>query len=159
MVAVAVVAGPDGGTSSPGALRDSLMDAGVLPEEEADAPPEERLGWEELARDLKRLRQLGVRIPHGPLAAAPHAAACERRFGQAAPASHTGSLRRRPGDPTVADAWLVLADLSGPKPEPGYGRAGRAAKPARVHRAPARKHRPTPAPKRVAAAGARRPAT
>jgi hypothetical protein len=118
MLARAVEGGPRRSGMHPDALRDSLMADGVLPEEEAGAPADENIAWEELARDVKRLAQVGVRIPHGPLPAADHEAACEARFGQRAPASHPGSLRHRDGEPAVADASLLLADLSGPRPEP-----------------------------------------
>ena len=105
-----------------GAARFAHRADGVLPEEEGGAPGDEHSRWEELARDVKRLREIGVRIPHGPLAAAAdHEAACEARFGQRAPASHPGALRRREGEPTLADASLLLADLSGPRPGPQLG--------------------------------------
>ncbi len=121
-------------------LRDSLIAAGLLPEEQFGSPPEERLSWTELARDVRRLRQVGVRSPHGPLAAAAHEEVCERRFGEHRPAARWKSLRRLPGDPTVADACVLLADLAGPRtparirstPKPksrraprGVGRGGR----------------------------------
>ena len=111
-------------TTSGEALRDSLMADGLLPEEEAGAPADERIAWGELARDVKRLGEVGVRIPHGPLPAADHEAACEARFGQRAPASHPGALRRRDGEPTLADASLLIADLCGPRPEPQIAPAG-----------------------------------
>lgn len=117
------------GTTSGEALRDSLMQAGLLPEEEAGAPADEHIAWGELARDVKRLREVGVRIPHGPLLAADHEAACEARFGQRAPASHSGALRRQDGEPTLADASLLLADLCGPRPEPQITPAGASVKP------------------------------
>lgn len=98
-------------------LRDSLIDAGLLPEEQFDAPPAERLSWSELARDVKRLRHAGVRSPHGPLAAADHASECESRFGEREPSAHSKSLRRLSGDPTAADACVLLADISGPRTE------------------------------------------
>jgi hypothetical protein len=114
---LAGAAGPEdllADTSAP-ALRDSLIDAGLLPEEQYGAPPAERISWSELARDVKRLRSVGVRSPHGPLMAADHQAECESRFGERAPAAHTRALRRLPGDPTAADACVLLADLSGPR--------------------------------------------
>jgi len=104
------------------------MEDGLLPEEEAGAPADEHIAWGELARDVKRLREVGVRIPHGPLPAADHEAACEARFGQRAPASHSGALRRRDGEPTLADASLLLADLCGPRPETQITPAGASAK-------------------------------
>lgn len=106
--------GPRAGTSG-AALRDSLIDAGLLPEEQFGAPPAERISWSELARDVKRLRDVGVRSPHGPLMAADHAAECDRRFGETSPAARWKSLRRLPGDPTATDACVLLADLSGPR--------------------------------------------
>lgn len=117
MLGQAAEGGVAGGSTSGEELRDSLMADGLLPEEESGAPADEHIAWGELARDVKRLREVGVRIPHGPLPAADHEAACEARFGQRAPASHPGALRRRDGEPTLTDASLLLADLSGPLSE------------------------------------------
>ena len=125
MMAGAVVAGPERRALAPEALRDTLMDQGVLPEEEAGAPADEMLDWSELSRDVKRLAQLGLRVPHGPFDAGRHAEACERRFGQSEPGAHASALKRRPGEPSVTDACVVLADLTGPSHAPAYGRADR----------------------------------
>lgn len=114
---LAGAAGPVTAAAGGGApeLRDSLIEAGLLPEEQFGAPPSERLSWSELARDVRRLRQVGVRPPHGPLAAAAHEAECESRFGERRPAARWKSLRRLSGDPTTADACVLLADLAGPR--------------------------------------------
>lgn len=125
MLARAVAGGPDDSAGPPEALRDTLMDAGVLPEEEAGAPGDEAMAWSEVARDVKRLRDLGVRLAHGPLEAEAHETACETRFGQRSPAAHANALRRRDGEPRLADACVLLADVSGPRPETEYGRAPR----------------------------------
>jgi hypothetical protein len=116
---LASAAGPEDvrAGASAAELRDSLIDAGLLPEEQFGAPPAERLSWNELARDVRRLRSTGVRSPHGPLAAADHEAECESRFGERAPSAHAKSLRRLSGDPTATDACVLLADLSGPRTE------------------------------------------
>lgn len=114
MLAGAAGPGPVGDADAP-VLRDSLIEAGLLPEEQFGSPPAERLSWSELARDVKRLRQVGVCQPHGPLAAAAHATECERRFGESRPAARWKSLRRLSGDPTVTDACVLLADLAGPR--------------------------------------------
>jgi hypothetical protein len=98
-------------------LRDRLIEVHLLPEEEFGAPPEERLSWSELARDIKRLRQAGVRSPRGPLVAGDHATECESRFGERRPSTHTKTLRRLSGDPTTIDACVLLADVSGPRSE------------------------------------------
>lgn len=100
-----------------GELRDRLIDAHLLPEEEFGAPPEERLSWSELARDIKRLRQAGLRSPRGPLLAADHAIECESRFGERRPSTHPKALRRLSGDPTTIDACVLLADVAGPRSE------------------------------------------
>lgn len=152
MLGRAAEGGRDRGAVSGEALRDSLMADGLLPEEESGAPADEHLGWGELARDVKRLREAGVRIPHGPLPAADHEAACEARFGQRAPASHPGALRRRDGEPTLIDACLLLADLSGPLPE------SQAARPARsVKASEASLRRDTHGPRAKQRAAKRRP--
>lgn len=118
-------------------LRDTLIAVGLLPEEEYGAPPLERLSWTELARDVKRLGEDGVRVPHGPLEAAEHEAECDARFGERRPTAHTKALRRLADDPTAGDACVLLADLAGPrvaaelraeaaKPKPKAKRARRA---------------------------------
>lgn len=114
---LASAAGPETVRPETGAdgLRDSLIEVGLLPEEQYGAPPAERLSWSELARDVRRLRSAGVRSPHGPLTAPDHEAECERRFGERRPAAHWRSLRRLSGDPTATDACVLLADLSGPR--------------------------------------------
>ena len=99
----------------PTELRDRLIDARLLPEEEYGAPPDERLSWSELVRDIKRLRQAGVRSPRGPLLAADHAIECESRFGERRPSTHTKTLSRLSGDPTTIDACVLLADVAGPR--------------------------------------------
>lgn len=96
-------------------LRDRLIDARLLPEEEFGAPPDERLSWSELARDIKRLRQAGVHTSRGPLIAADHAIECESRFGERRPSTHTKALRQLSGDPTTIDACVLLADIAGPR--------------------------------------------
>jgi hypothetical protein len=158
----AVEGGYGGATGE--ALRDSLMDEGVLPEEEAGAPADEHLTWDEMARDVKRLGQVGVRIAHGPLPAADHEAACEARFGQRAPASHPGALRHRAGEPEIADACLLIADLCGPRPEPRLSPGGKTVKAsaAALRRAKQHRHEKHPhakqrhAPKRAKAKHRRR---
>jgi hypothetical protein len=118
MLATAAAAGGDGATGEPpGELRDRLIDEGLLPEEEGGAPADEKLSWAELARDVKRLCQVKVKPPHGPLPAGDHEAECESRFGERRPSAHTGSLRRLHGDPTASDACVLVADVSGPRTE------------------------------------------
>jgi len=113
-----------------GTLRDRLIEAGVLPEEAADAPAQEPLPWRELARDVARVHRLHLELPRGPLTRAAHEASCRRELGARAPAAHASALRKRPGEPSLADACLVLADLGGPRPAP-HGRHHRT----RSHRA------------------------
>jgi len=98
------------------ALRDTLVALGVLPDGQ-DGRPESRCSWEELARDLERLRHLGTRLPRGPLDAGTHRAALMDRYGTDAPASLPRGPRQRRGDPLLADACMLLADLAGPARE------------------------------------------
>ena len=99
------------------ALRDSLITAGVLPRDAGEQPALESLSWKECARDLERLADIGVRMPHGPLLESAHDAFCRQRYDRTEPASELGPLRRRHGVPRTADACVLLADLSGPRPE------------------------------------------
>lgn len=132
-----------GVSTAPEALRDSLMASGLLPEEEADAPADESPAWAELARDVVRLHAVGVRTAHGPLAAAEHQDVCERRTGARVPAEDADVVRRHGGDPAVADACVLLADASGPRPEPQYGRADPHGRTPRLHRGRHRRHAPS----------------
>jgi hypothetical protein len=113
MIARAIENGPSS-TVRGAALRDSLIEAGVLPEEEGGAPSLDRLGWEECARDIRRLRQIGVRMSHGPLDEKAHRVACMAHFGHESPSAHSNVLRNRSNDPTIGDVCVLLADLAGP---------------------------------------------
>ena len=94
----------------------ALVEQSVLPEDggsAADAP----LSWSELARDLARLEEVGIRLPPGPLPGVLHDAACVMRLGFEHPARHLKKLgRHRPAVPCLADVCLVLADLAGAAP-------------------------------------------
>jgi murein DD-endopeptidase MepM/ murein hydrolase activator NlpD len=143
---MALAARPEGAKVDPvpAEVRDGLIEAGLLPEEEGNAPPGERLSWTELARDVKRLRGGPVATPHGPLEAADHEAECESRFGERRPSAHTGSLKRLSGDPSGTDACVLLADLSGPRTEVNLrpvSRSARVPKPVHRHSHPGQKKR------------------
>jgi len=136
MLAAAVKRGPGRGGQSAETLRDSLLVLGLLPDESAKAAGDGHVPWSELARDAGRLRRLGVRTPHGPLAKAAHRECCWVRFGEREPGEHAAALRHREGEPTAADACVLLADLSGPLPvahlhraRHAHGRPGPARKP------------------------------
>lgn len=96
----------------------ALVEEGVLPLDRGDvagAP----LSWSELARDLARLEQVGIRLPPGPLPGILHDRTCAIRLGFGHPTRHLKRLERRgPGDPTLAEACLLLADLAGAAPAP-----------------------------------------
>ncbi|MFN8589317.1 MAG: hypothetical protein U0704_16115 [Candidatus Eisenbacteria bacterium] len=92
---------------------------------------------------MKRLRAIGVRMAHGPLAEKALREACDARFGHEQPSAHTGVLRRRSDDPTLGDVCVLLADLAGPLREvelregtPGRSRPAKVAK--RKHAKPRR---------------------
>lgn len=96
----------------------ALVEQGVLPENGAIAA-NRPFSWSELARDLARLAEVGIRLPPGPLPGVLHDAACGMRLGLEHPARHPKKLgRHRPGIPSLADACLVLADLAGGAPAP-----------------------------------------
>ena len=99
------------------ALRDSLITAGVLAQEAGEERPDGTVTWRSCARDLARLADIGVRMPHGPLVEAAHQALCRQRFDREAPADEPATLRKRHGVPRTADACVLLADLSGPRHE------------------------------------------
>src|SRR5262249_45386730 len=116
---------------------DSLIEAGILPEEVEDQPSKEPLPWRELARDVLHLHRVGAQLPRGPLARTAHERSCARRLGPAGPSTPTAARRKMRGQPSVADLCLVLADLGGPKKAKAAtvrhaNRRGAAAKPRRA---------------------------
>lgn len=100
------------------ALRDSLIEDGLLPDEEWHADPNDEATWRDVVRDLKRARRLGLRSPAGPLFVRDHRDACESRFDEPSPADALGRIAKRKSTPTVADACLLVADAAGPREEP-----------------------------------------
>ena len=100
-----------------GTLHRALVDARVLAREGGPSGGTPAT-WSEVARDVGRLRALGVRTGHAPLRRAPHRTLCESQLGSPAPASRTAALTARSGRPTVADGVVLIADLGGPRPEP-----------------------------------------
>jgi murein DD-endopeptidase MepM/ murein hydrolase activator NlpD len=117
MLAGTAANGPDTLLMGAAALRDSLVELGILPEESPDSANDAPVAWVELARDTRQLRTLGVRLGHGPLEAARHAAACKRLLGLRSPGAHPASLKHRRGSPTLAEGCVVIADLCPPAPE------------------------------------------
>jgi hypothetical protein len=97
-------------------LRRALVDSSLLPEDVAgDAGA--ALGWSELARDLRRARELGLRLPSSPVRADGRRADCRRQLGLESPAQDPGALGQgRAGAPSRAEVCLALADLSGDAP-------------------------------------------
>jgi murein DD-endopeptidase MepM/ murein hydrolase activator NlpD len=98
--------------SEPESLRRELIVAGLLPDAQA-RDSGGSMDWREFARDLSRLRQVGLDLPACGVGGSEHRALCESRFGQPRPARHLRRLTRLRGHPlTIADACLALADLS-----------------------------------------------
>jgi hypothetical protein len=93
-------------------LRASLEAAGLLRRSGSSAPSG-GLRWHELASDLDRLRRSDAGLPACPVAREEHESRCRKLLGEGGPARHPGRLKRL-GDriPTVAEACLLLADLS-----------------------------------------------
>ncbi len=113
-------------------LRDSLIAWSLLPEDAADDAPHATPGWNELARDLRRLRESPLRLAAMPLPTAPHRDWCERTFGEKRPSHELHALSRRDTPATVAEACVLMADLA---PEwraatatPSHGKSAGAAK-------------------------------
>lgn len=93
-------------------LRDSLIAWSLLPEEAADDAPHATPGWNELARDLGRLRESPLRLAAMPVPTAPHREWCERTFGEKRPSRELHALSRRDAPATVAEACVLMADLA-----------------------------------------------
>jgi len=91
-------------------LRRILVEAGVLTDAASPASPD--LAWSEMARDLRRLRKVGVMVARPPIPPATHRARCERRFGAPRPTLAFDALAERRKPPRVGDACMTIADLS-----------------------------------------------
>lgn len=102
----------------PRALRDSLIAWAILPEEDGDHGPGGALSWEVLARDLARVRSLGVRTGHSPLAREAHRDELATVYGSSFPSAHADALADRDGRPAVLDAVMLLADVGGTAGDP-----------------------------------------
>ena len=89
-------------------MRKLLVGAGVV----APSVPDTSLTWGEMARDLKRLRLVGVMVPRPPVSPAAHRAECERRFGAQRPTLALDQLEKRREAPRLGPACVALADLS-----------------------------------------------
>ncbi len=99
-----------------GSLRETLVDAGLLPMRE-HAALRRPATWRDLRRDLVALAAFGANLPPAPLEAALHRRACRQRFGLENPAKDLDGLYSK-DPPTLADACLLLADLSASVPPP-----------------------------------------
>lgn len=97
----------------PEALRLELIDCSVLPTR-AESHGEERVRWKEVARDVKRLEALGVRLPPPPLAADQRRAECERIFGTPRPLERLKVIAGATVPVARADACVLLAALAAP---------------------------------------------
>lgn len=99
-----------------GSLRETLVDAGVLPMRERGALLH-AAAWRELRRDLAALVTYGANLPPAPIEVPLHRLACRQRFGLERPAKDLDGLYRA-APPTLADACLLLADLATIAPPP-----------------------------------------
>ncbi len=97
-------------------LRETLVDAGVLPMRE-HAALRHTAAWRDLRRDLASLVAYGANLPPAPLEEALHRLTCRQRFRLESPAKDLDGLYRG-APPTVADACLLLADLGAGTPPP-----------------------------------------
>jgi murein DD-endopeptidase MepM/ murein hydrolase activator NlpD len=97
-------------------LRTILVQASLLPGD-ARGDREASLGWKELARDLRRAREQGLRLPWSPVARAARLKDCRRELGVDSPARDPAfPTEGHEGRPTRADVCLALADLAGDEP-------------------------------------------
>lgn len=98
----------------PSVLRTALIGQGLLPRNESEAC-DEIVSWAELARDLARVRTTGTRLVRPPMGTPAHRATCASRLDLPDPRHSLERLGRRDASPpTIADACVVFADLSGP---------------------------------------------
>lgn len=101
-----------------GPMRDSLIAKNLLPRSAAEGGTALPASWREVSRDLARMRRRGLRLGSGPLRKAQHRAVCEELFDSPMPTVQPAALNTRIGRPTLAQAVALIADLSGPVPEP-----------------------------------------
>jgi len=97
-------------TPRPDSLRLVLIECSVLPLR-AEVRADERVRWKEVARDVRRLRAVGVRLPPPPVPAALHRARCLRTFGAPRALDRLRVIARATAPVTLADACVLLADL------------------------------------------------
>lgn len=99
-------------------LRSALVELKILPEKtKSDA--DGALGWDDLVKDLARVRAAGLRLPWSPVAGELRRMDCRRELRTATPAREPESLvGARDRGPTRAEMCLVLADLAGDAPTP-----------------------------------------
>ncbi|HEY2953807.1 MAG TPA: M23 family metallopeptidase [Candidatus Eisenbacteria bacterium] len=98
---------------TPDGLRQMLTAAGVLPASVARADAS-ALSWKEMTRDLERLRKVGTAVARPPLTTSAHRAQCQNRLSSPRPADALERLSERKGEPRIADACLLLADVVDP---------------------------------------------
>lgn len=96
----------------PAALRDSLIALGVLPVDDAAGSGDHAASWQEIARDIRRLRDVGVRLPPAPAPEDSLRLSCANRLGSERPSRRPRDLTRLEDPPTLALVCLVLADVA-----------------------------------------------
>ena len=95
--------------SDVGLARRALLEAGVLAKR-GNRETQATVGWPELERDLRRLAQVGVRLP-----ACAALAESERAAAGSPDSVSTARPRARRKPPTLGDACLALAELASPE--------------------------------------------
>jgi hypothetical protein len=111
-------------------LHAMLVGAGLLPGEAA-GDPDAPLAWPEFTRDLRRARELGMRLPWSPVGPALRRRDCRRELGVDSPARHPEAIGAGHGGRlSRATACLALADVAG-DPPPAPKASKRRAAPAR----------------------------
>lgn len=113
MLAQSAVSPLQGTDRDAGRLRDTLIALGVLPAGDAGAAPGHAATWSDLGRDIRRLNEIGVRLPPAPEGRDSLRAACERWLGREKPSERPKDLSRLEDPPTVGLVCLLLADLAG----------------------------------------------
>ncbi|HKQ58549.1 MAG TPA: hypothetical protein VJY35_11835, partial [Candidatus Eisenbacteria bacterium] len=94
--------------------RAALIDMGVLPEY-TRGDPQTPLGWSELARDLRRARRQGLRLPFSPVTQTSRREDCRRTMGIESAVNPEKPLAKKRG-PERSEMCLALADLAGDPP-------------------------------------------
>jgi hypothetical protein len=111
MVSAAFRGPAEASAASRDSLGPLLVGAGLVVDDHAKRSPRGHVGWDEIARDLARARERGMRTGECASPADRIGADSDRELGPVGPAVELSD--RTPGSPTIGRVCLLLARLAG----------------------------------------------